>query len=632
MRAMKKLSRIAGLLSLLPLLVATAVARAESGASAHPAAALVRDLVRAGRSNPDDVLRLANEALVLLAERPEADLEIRARLALCDYYSERNLDLARDVLARVTAQLTLARRSGLRAGVHSCEGEIYEAAGDNVKALSAFERAVSAAEAAGDDEVLANALYQRAWLRGVQGDYALALVDLRRSVKLYEKGDFPEHSRTAVNGIAIIYNRMGDYALAQRYFGQASKAQLDAGMHREAVVSIYNLGRTYENLSQWDSAQRAYLQVIELSGKIGYARGEAYARRGLASVHNARREWQQSLDSLAVAETLAKGMPSARLQAQIELVRGIALRGMKRPTDSVAALNKARATFAKGEALADLASTYAALAAAKADLNDWRGAYENQHRLQEVTDRLHARQLDQRLLTLKVEFDTAAREKENALLVRENAATEAALEQERRAGHLQIVAITLAALLAIVLGLLAWRHRRTSRSMHTLAMTDELTGLPNRRAVLAHLAQVLADGKDCAVLILDIDHFKTINDRHGHLVGDEVLRAVAGVIADVLREPVFGGRLGGEEFLLLLPEMDLKAAVQVAEQVRAAVASVETARWFSDRQLSVSAGVAMAHRGLGGVADVLRRADEALYEAKAAGRNRVHAGKLELAA
>lgn len=168
--------------------------------------------------------------------------------------------------------------------------------------------------------------------------------------------------------------------------------------------------------------------------------------------------------------------------------------------------------------------------------------------------------------------------------------------------------------------------------MHTLAMTDELTGLPNRRAVLAHLAQVLADGKDCAVLILDIDHFKTINDRHGHLVGDEVLRAVAGVIADVLREPVFGGRLGGEEFLLLLPEMDLKAAVQVAEQVRAAVASVETARWFSDRQLSVSAGVAMAHRGLGGVADVLRRADEALYEAKAAGRNRVHAGKLELAA
>jgi diguanylate cyclase (GGDEF)-like protein len=163
-------------------------------------------------------------------------------------------------------------------------------------------------------------------------------------------------------------------------------------------------------------------------------------------------------------------------------------------------------------------------------------------------------------------------------------------------------------------------------------MTDELTGLPNRRAVLARLDGFLAAGNDCAVLILDIDHFKTINDQHGHLVGDEVLRAVAGVVAGLLRGPMVAGRLGGEEFLLLLPEMDLDEAVQVGEQVRAAVAQLDTSRWFSGRPLSVSAGVAVAHPGPGGVADALRRADEALYEAKAAGRNRVHFGKLVLAA
>jgi diguanylate cyclase (GGDEF)-like protein len=616
---------------LLPLAAASA-ATPESGTPAHPAAALVKGAVRAGRSNPEDAHKLANEALALLSAQPDADLEIRARLALCDYYSERDLDRARDMLARAAAQLSLARRGGLRAGVHSCDGEIHEAAGDNAKAISAFERAVSEAEAAADGEMLANALFLRGWLRGVQGDYALGLIDLRRSLTLYEKGDFPEHSRTAVNGIATIYNRMGDYAQAQQYFEQAAKAQLAAGLQREAVVSLYNLGRTRENLEEWDSAQRAYLQVMELARRIGYARGEAYAQRGLAGVHNARGEWRQALERLAAAERLAAEMPDARLRAQISLVRGTALRLAKRPAEGIAALNTALATFGKAEALADLAATYAALAAAKADLSDWRGAYEDQRRLQEVTDRLHARQLDQRFMMLKVEFDTAAREKENVLLVRENAAAAAALEHEKRAGRLQIVAITLAALLALALGRLAWRHRRTSRSMQTLAMTDDLTGLPNRRAVLAHLAEVLAGGKNCAVLILDIDHFKTINDQHGHLVGDDVLRAVAGVVANVLRQPMFGGRLGGEEFLLLLPETKLEAAVQVAEQVRAAVAGVETSRWFSGRLLSISAGVAMAHPGPGGVADALRRADEALYAAKAAGRNRVHAGKLGLAA
>jgi diguanylate cyclase (GGDEF)-like protein len=163
-------------------------------------------------------------------------------------------------------------------------------------------------------------------------------------------------------------------------------------------------------------------------------------------------------------------------------------------------------------------------------------------------------------------------------------------------------------------------------------MTDELTGLPNRRAVLAKLADLLAAGRSCAVMIVDIDHFKSINDQHGHLAGDEVLRAVAGEVARALREPMFAGRLGGEEFLVLMPEADLDAGTQVAEQVRAAVESLPTSRWFQGSSLSISAGVALAQPRPGGVADALRRADEALYAAKAAGRNRVHAGKLELVA
>lgn len=614
---------VAALACLLPL-AGTAFAAAKDEPTPHPAAGLVQRAIPTLRTRPDEARQLADEALGLLAARPDADLEIRARLVLCEFYTERDLDRARELLARATAQLPLATRGGLRAGTHICDGEILESAGDNARAMSAYERAVSEAEVAKDDEMLATALYLRGWLRGVQSEYALGLADLRRALALYEGLNSPEYARTVVNGIATVYSRMGDNPQARRFYEQAAKEQLAAGVEREAVVSLYNLGRTYEKLAQWDDAQRSYTQAMEVGRRIDYARGLAYVERGFAAVHNGRGEWPQSLAALARAEKLMGELPDARLRAQVALLRGVALRGLKRPGESIAALNAALAGFKKHEAYADIATTYEALAAAQADLGEWRAAFENQRLLKETTDRLHARQLDQRFLTLKVEFDTAARDKENALLLREKASTEATLEQERRAGHLQAVAIVLAAALAGVLGGLAWRHRKVSRTMQALAMTDELTGLPNRRAVLARLAAELDGGKDCATLIVDIDHFKAINDRHGHLLGDEVLRAVAAELATGLRAPMSAGRLGGEEFLLLLPGLDLDAAREHAECLRAAVTRIDTTRWFSGHPLSVSIGVAIAHPGPAGVADVLRRADEALYAAKAAGRDRVH--------
>ena len=623
---------LVALLCAVPLLADAARSPTTQVAAAHPAAQVVQQAVKAGRSNPEDARRLADEALGLIAARPDPDLEIRTRLVLCDYYLERDLARAREQLARATAQLPLAKRGGLRAGMHSCEGELHEAAGDNARALSAYERAVSEAEVADDDEMLANALYLRGWLRGVQGEYALALADLRRSISLYESGDFPEHSRTAVNGIATIYNRMGDYAQAQHYFEQAAKAQLAAGLEREAVVTLYNLGRSREYQGRWADAEEAFTQTMQMSRRLGYARGEAYAARGMAAMHNARGEWQSALVQLARADALANELPDARLRAHVALVRGVALRGLKRPTESLSALTQALEAFRQAEASADVAATYAALAVTQADLGDWRAAFDTQRLLKETTDRLHARQLDQRVLALKVEFDTAARDKENALLLREKAATEAALAQELSASHLKVVVIALAGVLASVLAVVAWRGRRVSRTMQALAMTDELTGLPNRRAVLARLGSTLAEGSACAVLIVDIDHFKAINDRHGHPIGDEVLRAVAGTLAAELRGTMSAGRLGGEEFLVLMPRTEIDPAMHLAERLRVAMARIDPARWSVATPITVSVGVALARPGPGGIADVLRRADEALYAAKAAGRDRVRAGQAALVA
>lgn len=187
------------------LLAAGAAAQAP-----HPAQELIARAIAASRVDPEDGRRLADQALERARAEPHTDLELRALLLLCEHYAEREHAAARALLAHAATLLPRAKRGGLRAGMLSCEGELQEAVGENAKALAAYERAVSVAEAEGDDEMLANAAYLRGWLRGVLGDYALGLIDLRRALALYEKLALPEHARTAVNGIATVYHRMGD--------------------------------------------------------------------------------------------------------------------------------------------------------------------------------------------------------------------------------------------------------------------------------------------------------------------------------------------------------------------------------------------------------------------------------------
>ena len=152
------------------------------------------------------------------------------------------------------------------------------------------------------------------------------------------------------------------------------------------------------------------------------------------------------------------------------------------------------------------------------------------------------------------------------MLVRENQANQKALEQERRARGLQAIVFLLSVILTVLLATLAVHQWRTTRRMHALAMTDELTGVPNRRAVLSKLEPLLESANaSCAMLIIDIDHFKSINDQHGHPEGDEALKRVAERLRSQVREPAFIGRLGGEEFVVVLPGADQQEAQRVAE-------------------------------------------------------------------
>jgi diguanylate cyclase (GGDEF)-like protein len=163
--------------------------------------------------------------------------------------------------------------------------------------------------------------------------------------------------------------------------------------------------------------------------------------------------------------------------------------------------------------------------------------------------------------------------------------------------------------------------------LRRLAEIDDLTGLLNRRAFITAAGDAMNYFKryrrSIATLMIDIDHFKKINDAHGHAAGDGAIKRVAELIGDCIRTTDKAARFGGEEFVVLLREVDEVAARELAERIRSTIETTGIAYGRLELRFTVSVGIALASEADRDIADVVERADQALYIAKNAGRNRV---------
>ena len=202
-------------------------------------------------------------------------------------------------------------------------------------------------------------------------------------------------------------------------------------------------------------------------------------------------------------------------------------------------------------------------------------------------------------------------------------------------GVLEVQAADRACLDALASGLdslgglleLAWSHLVVKRHLESLANTDTLTGLPNRRTLRRALDAVHeraeAEHTSYALVLFDLDRFKLINDAYGHLVGDEVLLRTSRAIREMMRESDIFGRWGGEEFVCILPDAGAPVGMAFAERVRAEIAALTIELGGSPYAISASFGVAAYPEHAATVEGIIGRADMALYRAKRGGRDRV---------
>ena len=198
-------------------------------------------------------------------------------------------------------------------------------------------------------------------------------------------------------------------------------------------------------------------------------------------------------------------------------------------------------------------------------------------------------------------------------------------DQLQRRTEVMVAGVALIVLLAYIL-LATQLHRR---QLQRIATEDSLTKLPNRRCIAelatAALAKAHAHNEPLTLALVDLDHFKLINDACGHAVGDQVLRDLAAITRRLLRPGEVMGRWGGEEFLLLLPDLPLDLAMARVEELRAAALEIKLPESgaAAGLRVSLSAGMAASYEGAASLDEVIVRADVALYEAKRDGRNLV---------
>ena len=568
---------------------------------------------------------------VLAAHSGDYPAEAQGRIARLQCWAlpaERDDDFTRAVGFAEQA-LTQARERKDRvteSGLLACRGFHQQLLGNMTEATQDYAEALTLARRLGDERQRADILSLRGEMYSYQGEMAEGLMELIDAHRRYEGLGLENKGREVLGKIANTYRRMGIYERAQGYFQELEHDYRTLGNEEQLVDIHTQQGLLYVETGEYDKAlplmaeAEIYYLAQQQEGMLAWSRIE------MASVLLNQGKPAQAMTKLEMASSLlhqGEGADSVT-RGHWDIVMATVLEAMGKPAEALPYLERAERVFARERNLRFLAWIHEVRAR----------VYERQGRIKEallslkqyVQTRHELEQMlrEQRSLQLRFEFDLARKELENQTLRANQQLQAEKLKQLQERRHWQYLVV---ALLILMMGILVLHQRSRTRKMHRLAMTDELTGIHNRRQIQAKgrklFSQAREGGKPFCVLLLDIDYFKKVNDQLGHHVGDLVLTAVAQCIEDQLRSLDLVGRNGGEEFLVLLPETRLDEAAEVAERIRLQVSRLRIEEVPEDHPVHISIGCAQYRPQDGNLGELVRRADEAMYQAKLAGRNRV---------
>jgi diguanylate cyclase (GGDEF)-like protein len=460
----------------------------------------------------------------------------------------------------------------------------------------------------------------------LSGQFNEGLHQLEQTLSLIRRINDPELRQHGLMAAATLYSQIGQYQIARSYAERviaaptsarwlciASYVKFDALLHQHALPAD---DAPVEQAITQCTAQHEVLMANLIRATLSRKWLEQGQRdRAIALLQDHLAEVQSTHYPRLIAEVhsllgellYAKGdMQGAQAEASLAVAQGT---GILNAPPLVAAY---QTLYQIAESQHDLAG---ALAYYKKYSEADRGY------LNEVKTREMAYQI--------VRNENQQKNQQIELLNRENSLLQLQQQVDRTSAQNSRLMMLLATILALVIGLWAYKTRRLSASLRLMAETDALTEVCNRhhftRQAELCLASCGAAGEQAALIMIDLDHFKTINDSFGHVTGDWVLKAVANTCNGLCRKMDKLGRLGGEEFAILIHGSDLRSATRIAEDCRVRLSQIDARPSGYSFPITASFGVSSTAMSGYDLDRLLSHADQMLYRAKREGRNRVRA-------
>jgi len=515
-----------------------------------------------------------------------------------------------------------------RARALVARGDALQKADRVAEAVVVYTEAAKLAASLHDPALEARARSGAGYAHYNLGSMADALDNLQTAYRLFSELGDEDRKRDALSSIAGVYadTQVAQYDRAIEYYKQLLADYERTGKEGEAGDTLFNLGTTYDSKTDFKAAELNFARAVAVYQRLNRAADVAYTRRSIGLTlmkQNRLSEAETVLDD--AIRFYQREHDEGNLVLALQY-RGMVRRRMGRYADALRDLQIAHDYYQKGSNLRFLERNVEELALVFAGMGDWQRAYAAAQERTSLQQKLAESRRDDVSARLRVQFDFEKKDQENVALHRENSLREAALRESRRSQQLQIAIIALTGLLAVALALLFWRQVAHTRRMRTIALTDDLTRLPNRRNILT-VAGVELDAarrgdREAALIMFDIDRFKNINDTYGHNVGDEVLKLIARGCRLAVRPGDQVGRIGGEEFLVVLHGATTRSqAAEVAERLRAAVEALDMSSVAEGLRATISLGVWSGQQY--DLVAAMNAADAMLYRAKESGRNRV---------